>query len=127
MADPETGEPRPACPPAACSGQGACAGADAGEAPAAPLGAAGAQPVDCYVLFDSHTAALSLFQALKDAGVGARISPTPRLARTTCGVSLLTACDDRARIEALAREGGVAVQDIVALPRQIDPARDRYC
>ena len=45
-------------------------------------------PVDCYVLFRSHTDGLALYGALKGAGVGARISPTPRAARAECGMSL---------------------------------------
>lgn len=82
---------------------------------------------DCYVLFDTHTDAMALFQTLKNAGVGARISPTPRMARTTCGVSLLVACTDRERIESVAAQANLNMQAFVALPRQIDPTRDQYC
>lgn len=93
----------------------------AGETPAAGA------PCDCYVLFDGSTDAMALLSVLKAAGVGARVSPTPRLARSECGTSLLVACDDRARIEGEARAAGIRVQRIVALPRQIDARRDRFC
>lgn len=83
--------------------------------------------VDCYVLFASHTDALDLFQAARDEGVGARISPTPRAARASCGVALLISCDDAHTMEGIAALRSVPIEGIVPLPRQIDPLRDRYC
>lgn len=84
-------------------------------------------PVDCYVLFRSHTDGLALYGALRDAGVGARISPTPRAARAECGMSLLVSCDDEERIRAAARMRGAHIEGVARLPRQIKPDRDRYC
>lgn len=83
--------------------------------------------VDCYVLFASHTDAMELFGLVREAGLGARISTTPRQARSCCGVSLLIGCDDAARVELIARENGVPTEGIVPLPNQIDPNRDVYC
>lgn len=103
----------------ACSGAGEGAGAEAG----AGTGAATA----CYVLFDGYTDALALYQAARAAGISARVSPTPRQARSECGSSLLIECADRARMEELAVRQGLAFQRIVELERQIDPARDRFC
>ena len=84
-------------------------------------------PVDCYVLFRGYTDGLALFGALKGAGVGARISPTPRAARAECGMSLLVSCDDEERIRAVARGCGAHIEGVARLPRQIKPDRDRYC
>lgn len=82
----------------------------------------------CYVLFDGYTDALALFNALRNAGVGVRVSPTPRQARSECGSALLLErCADRGRVEALASERGLAFQSIVELPCQINAARDRFC
>lgn len=81
----------------------------------------------CYVLFDGYTDALALYEAARRAGVGARVSPTPRQARSECGSSLLIECDDRARLESLAEAEGLAYQRIVELERQIDATRDRFC
>lgn len=81
----------------------------------------------CYVLFDGYTDALALYTALRGAGVGARVSPTPRQARSECGSALLVDCDDRTRIESLAAAQGLAFQRIVELERQIDASRDRFC
>jgi len=85
------------------------------------------QPVDCYVLFSSNTDALQLFEAARAQGVAARISPTPRAARSSCGVSLLIPCEDACKVENIARDGAILFEDIVPLARQIDPHRDRYC
>ena len=83
--------------------------------------------IDCYVLFSSHTDAMELYGLVREAGLGARISATPRQARSCCGVSLLIGCDDAARIGVIARDGGVPIEGIVPLPNQIDPNRDVYC
>lgn len=83
--------------------------------------------VDCYVLFSSHTDAMQLFEIARGAGLAARISTTPRQARSCCGVALLVACDDAPAVEAAALENGVPFEDIVPLPNQIDPKRDVYC
>ena len=125
------------------SGAGAAASADAGAGPGAgesagtaagtgagPGAASCADPCAgkaCYVLFDGYTDALALYQAARDAGISARVSPTPRQARSECGSSLLIECADRARMEELAVRQGLAFQRIVELERQIDPARDRFC
>ena len=82
---------------------------------------------DCYVLFGSNTAALALYEALRVRGVKARISPTPRLARATCGTSLLVECEDQERILQAAREEDVPVESFVRLPSQIDPGRAHFC
>ncbi len=81
----------------------------------------------CYVLFDGYTDALALYEAARRARIGARVSPTPRQARSECGSSLLIECDDRTRLESLAKAEGLAYQRIVELERQIDATRDRFC
>ena len=83
--------------------------------------------VDCYVLFASHTDAMQLYELVRAAGLGARVSTTPRQARSCCGVSLLVDCDEAAATADIAREANVPVEDIVPLPNQIDPNRDVYC
>ena len=104
---------------------GACSGA--GEGASADTGAGTGTATACYVLFDGYTDALALYQAARAAGISARVSPTPRQARSECGSSLLIECADRARMEELAVRQGLAFQRIVELERQIDPARDRFC
>ena len=102
--------------------QGAQAGGDAGgDAPAAR------PDDDCYVLFGTNTAALALYDVLRARGLQARISPTPRMARATCGTSLLVDCGDRGRIEEAARTEGIPIESFARLPRQIDPTRAHMC
>ena len=91
------------------------------------LEAQGVPHIDGYVLFGSHTDALALYQAAKEAGMPARISPTPRDARSSCGVALLIPCDAAQGIYDVAYQKRIAVESMVALPRQIDAKRDRYC
>jgi hypothetical protein len=83
--------------------------------------------IDCYVLFGSHTDAMELYELARAAGLGARVSATPRQARSSCGVSLLVNCDEAEPIERIAIDAGVPFEDIVPLPNQINPHRDVYC
>lgn len=84
-------------------------------------------PVDCYALFVNHTDAMALYACARRDGLAARVSPTPRAARSSCGVALLVEASDAAALEALAQREGVELEGLVALPRQIDAHRDRYC
>lgn len=83
--------------------------------------------IDCYVLFSSHTDAMQLHSLARDAGLGVRISTTPRQARSSCGVALLVPCDEAEAVEAIALDEGVPFENIVPLPNQINPNRDVYC
>ena len=83
--------------------------------------------IDCYVLFSSHTDAMELYGLVRSAGLGARVSTTPRQARSCCGVALLIGCDDAVRIEGIAHDNDVPIEGIVPLPNQINPNRDVYC
>ena len=79
-----------------------------------------ARPEDCYILFSSHTDGWRLYEL-------ARISPTPRAARASCGVSLLASCDDVELLERLAQEEGVPIEGVARLPRQLNARRDTFC
>ena len=83
--------------------------------------------IDCYVLFSSHTDAMELYELSRAAGLDARVSATPRQARSCCGVALLVACDRAEAVRRTALEHGVPFEDIVPLPNQINPSRDVYC
>lgn len=84
-------------------------------------------PVDCYLLFTSNSDAMSLYELAREKKIGVRVSPTPRAARATCGVSLLISCDDASTMEELAAAADIVLEGVVPLPRQIDAHRDRYC
>ncbi len=91
---------------------------------------AGANPgvrIDCYVLFESHTDAMEMYGCVRSHGVDARISTTPRQARSSCGVALLVPSDQAVQVEQIAEEERLAYERIVALPCQINPNRDVYC
>lgn len=85
------------------------------------------RPEDCYILFSSHTDGWRLYETARDAGCEVRISPTPRAARASCGVSLLASCDEVGLLERLAEEGGIPLEGVARLPRQIDARRDTFC
>lgn len=88
---------------------------------------AGAGAEDCYLLFPGPTEGWRLYERAREAGVRARIAPTPRAARASCGVSLLADCEDVEALMRLARAEGVEVEGTARLPRRFDPKRDRFC
>lgn len=83
--------------------------------------------VDCYVLFSSHTDAMQMYAHLRSAELDARVSTTPRQARSSCGVALLVSSSQALDVEKEADSSGIPYERIVALPCQIDPHRDVYC
>ena len=85
------------------------------------------EPIDCYMLFEDHTDAMAMYEAARSAGFRPRVSTTPRQAQACCGVALLVAREEAPAVLELAYEQGMAFENMIALDRQIDPKRDRYC
>jgi tRNA-binding EMAP/Myf-like protein len=65
--------------------------------------------------------------ALRKLGVFTRISPAPRVASVSCGMSLLVEEDAIEKVRRAIEETGQEYERIVKLPCQIDPRRDKYC
>jgi hypothetical protein len=82
---------------------------------------------DYYVLFHNHTEGLELYQYVRSRGISVKISPTPRVASVCCGMSLLVGADAIAEVRQCIEASQAAYDRIVALPRQIDPHRDKFC
>lgn len=82
---------------------------------------------DYYVLFHNHTEGLELYQYVRSQGIEVQISPTPRLASVCCGISLLVRPSAIEAVRQCLKESRISYERIVCLPRQIQPARDRFC
>lgn len=81
-----------------------------------------------YILFPNHENGIKLYQKLKEAGIRTQISPTPRAASKCCGISLLV--KDETLLPAIKdciAEYQIEVLDIVALEKDVNRTRDRYC
>ena len=117
----------------AASEMGAGAGAVAGSGAVADAGAgagadAGADADEqCYVLVHGHTEGLALYQKMRAAGVGARIAPAPREAKSACGMALLVPCDQVFAALAAADASGVGYDRVMRVRRRFDAHRDRFC
>ena len=83
--------------------------------------------IDCYVLFASHTDAMEMYAFARSEGFDARISTTPRQARSSCGVALLVPSETAVQLQQAVDAAGMAYERMVALPCQINPHRDVYC
>ena len=80
-----------------------------------------------YVLFQNHTQGMELYHYLKGKGLGVRISPAPRAAKTCCGMSLLVEPEQIEAVRKSISESGIEIERIIELEKQINPQRDKYC
>ena len=89
----------------------------------------GEPELNYYVLFDNYTQGLALQEILQGEAVPARITPTPHVLQgeLSCGMALLVLPRDIEAVRACIAHHGAAYHDIVALPCQIRPRRDRFC
>lgn len=83
--------------------------------------------IQTYVLFPNHDNGMRLHRELKKLGVRAVIAPTPRVASTCCGISLLIKKEDTGAVEKCIEEHQIEILKIVDIEKDINPNRDRYC
>ena len=82
-----------------------------------------------YILFAHYTHGLALQELLRGEDVPSRIAPTPRSIQgeLSCGMSLLVKPEHIEKVRDCIRRNQAAYHDIVALPCQIQPRRNRFC
>ncbi|MDD2511216.1 MAG: DUF3343 domain-containing protein [Syntrophomonas sp.] len=68
-----------------------------------------------YILFPNHNEGLRLNHILKERGIENTISPTPRAASKSCGISLIVAEDELDMIKQIINEKHVCIEGIIAL------------
>ena len=78
-----------------------------------------------YILFNTHTDGLAMYQAIKGAGMYAQISPTPRELSVCCGISLLIHQEDIDNIRKLAVEQELEYIGIEGLDNEFNNRRHR--
>ncbi len=69
-----------------------------------------------YILFPNHNEGLRLNHILKERGIRNTISPTPRAASKSCGISLIVAEGDIELIRQIINEKHISIEEIIALP-----------
>jgi len=69
-----------------------------------------------YVLFPNHHEGLRLNRELKKKGIKNTIAPTPRIASTSCGISLIVDEADMDGIRQIIAEREISVEKIVRVP-----------
>lgn len=81
-----------------------------------------------YVLFPNHENGMKLYRLLKEQGIRTQISPTPRAASKCCGISLLVKDETLLpAIRSCIEENEIEVLEIIALEKDVNRTRDRYC
>ena len=80
-----------------------------------------------YVLFPGHTEGMRLYTELRSIGITGRIAPTPRQARSSCGISVLIDRADKQAVEEMIRTTGVGIEGIVDLTIRGEPNPHRFC
>ncbi len=71
-----------------------------------------------YILFPNHHEGLHLNKELKARGIKCTISPTPREASTSCGISLIILEADLEVARQLIEERGINIEKFIRLPKK---------
>ncbi len=87
------------------------------------------ESLNYYILFANYTHGLALKELLSREQLPARIAPTPRSiqGKLSCGMSLRVKAEDIDAVRECMERNRAEYYDIVAMPCQIQPRRDRYC
>lgn len=82
-----------------------------------------------YILFENYTQGMMLQKLLREEKIASRIAPAPRgiQGELGCGMSILLKSQDIQAAKACIEKHQAVYYDIVALPSQINPRRDKYC
>ncbi|MGC4019022.1 MAG: DUF3343 domain-containing protein [Muricomes sp.] len=80
-----------------------------------------------YVLFPNHDNGMRLYRELKARGIKTVIAPTPRSVSKCCGISLMIEEKDIEVIHQCVKEHNIEILEIAAVPRDVNPHRDKYC
>lgn len=85
--------------------------------------------INYYILFANYTHGLALQELLSRNHLPSRIAPTPRSiqGKLSCGMSLLVKPEHIDAVRACIQENQAEYYDIVPLPCQIQPRRDKFC
>lgn len=85
--------------------------------------------INYYILFEDYTQGLMLQQLLREDGITSRIAPAPHSiqGKLGCGMSLLIRQEELEKVRACIERNQAEYYDIVPLPCQIRPDRNRFC
>lgn len=71
-----------------------------------------------YILFPNHREGLRLNRELKERGIKNTIAPTPRIASTSCGISLIVDEADLDDIKQIITDREISIERMVQVPVQ---------
>lgn len=85
--------------------------------------------INYYILFEDYTQGLMLQEYLREDHISSRIAPAPRSiqGKLGCGMSLLIQPEDIDAVRECIRKNQAEYYDIVPLPCQINPKRNKFC
>ncbi len=85
--------------------------------------------IQYYILFANYTQGLILKDLLTKDGIRSRIAPAPRSIQGElgCGMSLLLEADAIDAARECIRRNNAEFHDIVPLPYQFNPRRNKFC
>ncbi|MCI9123973.1 MAG: DUF3343 domain-containing protein [Eubacterium sp.] len=85
--------------------------------------------INYYILFEDYTQGLLMQELLRGEQIKSRIAPTPHAIQGSlgCGMSLLIQPEDLAAVKRCIACKKPEYYDIVPLPCQIQPNRNKFC
>lgn len=87
------------------------------------------EKIQYYILFETYTQGMQLYEQLRGAGITSRIAPAPRQiqGKLGCGMSLLVQPEEIDAVREFVKENQSEYYDIVPLACQINPRRNKFC
>lgn len=81
----------------------------------------------CYILVDGHTQGMQIFEILKERGQDVRIAPAPREAKSSCGIAVLSACNQLEQALDILNNENISYKNTLEIEQSFDPHRDIFC
>lgn len=70
---------------------------------------------------------MKLFEFLRASGFDARVAPSPREAKSECGMSVLCECDEIDSALTLAKKEGLEFEKKLEVEQSFDIHRNKFC
>ena len=83
--------------------------------------------IKCYILVKSHTDGMALFEFLRSHDFDARVAPSPREAKSECGMSVLCNCEQIDDAITLAKDNNLKFIKKMEVEQTFDVNRHKYC
>ncbi len=81
----------------------------------------------CYILVKGHTQGMKIYESLRDENFHVRVAPSPREAKSECGMAVLCECDEIDEALNFATREGIEFDRKLEVEQTFDINRNKFC